>query len=458
MESLTRITLFAVLATLIGALAPLAAHADIFAAVNVAAPPPRTDFDVAIVNASLGTRVALPAGVNTTAFEVHPSISADGRRLVFRRFGGRDGQRVVLVDVTTGQSADLFTSTQIASNTVFNSTISRDGRFVYTGRRFVQSGSSFVAMATRTDVSSFPIGPFPQAPLLGNRFDATGIVTDVSVEVVRRSIAGGGLQLDLPYHLMRVLTGSEPGNLGKLVYYNAESSSYSLRSNTRIDYGYPRLSFQPRLSPHPLPLFEQRTYEPTSNAFGSSDVVFATDPGDPPVYRTAADESQPAAVAKPNAAPEEYHAFVRHEADGRDRLFVRDTETSTLLNPNGVDLGLVATRGIGAVSLYLKTVIASSQITLSGQVNATLLEPTRIGILVQRILGVTKDRGVKQYELERVGRVPLGDYGAGKVFTQWDFAVDGEPLPPGRYLVTLRALEGDLVRELGRSRVIHIRR
>jgi hypothetical protein len=64
--------------------------------------------------------------------------------------------------------------------------------------------------------------------------------------------------------------------------------------------------------------------------------------------------------------------------------------------------------------------------------------------------------GRKAYELETVGRFPLGSFGAGNVFTHWDFEVDGEPLPPGKYLVTLRAVEGDVVRELGEPQVLRI--
>ena len=123
----------------------------------------------------------------------------------------------------------------------------------------------------------------------------------------------------------------------------------------------------------------------------------------PGPINTTADESQ-VAVTRDGR----YFAFVRHGSDGHDRLFVRDLSTQTFLNPNGVDLGLVATRGIGSVSLYLRTVITASRITSTGGVTATLTQASGIGILVQRILGVTKERGQKQYELETVGRVPLG--------------------------------------------------
>src|SRR5438105_13124565 len=93
------------------------ARADIFAAVTVAAPAPRADLDVAVINASLGTRITLPASVNTTADEIHPSITLDGKRLVFeRRDAGAGTVRIVMVDLSTGQSADLFNGFETATN------------------------------------------------------------------------------------------------------------------------------------------------------------------------------------------------------------------------------------------------------------------------------------------------------------------------------------------------------
>jgi hypothetical protein len=86
----------------------------------------------------------------------------------------------------------------------------------------------------------------------------------------------------------------------------------------------------------------------------------------------------------------------------------------------------------------------------------TLASAASIGILVQRIVGTCGKGRRKQYELEDVGRYPLGSFGAGSVFTTWDFTVEGVPLPAGRYLVTVRAIEADLVRELGVPQVLKI--
>jgi hypothetical protein len=110
----------------------------------------------------------------------------------------------------------------------------------------------------------------------------------------------------------------------------------------------------------------------------------------------------------------------------------------------------------GSLSLYTRAVVLGSVISRVGTVNATLASAASIGIFVQRIVGKTQLLGRKAYELETVGRFPLGSYGEGNVFTHWNFEVNGEPLPPGRYLVTLRAVEGDVVRELGEPQVLRI--
>ena len=57
-------------------LAPGAARADVIAAVQVTGADGSPD--IAVMNASTGERATLPAGINTAAQELHPSISKDG--------------------------------------------------------------------------------------------------------------------------------------------------------------------------------------------------------------------------------------------------------------------------------------------------------------------------------------------------------------------------------------------
>ena len=64
---------------------------------------------------------------------------------------------------------------------------------------------------------------------------------------------------------------------------------------------------------------------------------------------------------------------------------------------------------------------------------ALLRQRHGVGILVQRVHG---------HHLERVGKVPLGTHGKGRLRLRWNLRVNGKPLHPGRYQITLRALDG----------------
>jgi hypothetical protein len=55
-----------------------------------------------------------------------------------------------------------------------------------------------------------------------------------------------------------------------------------------------------------------------------------------------------------------------------------------------------------------------------------------VGILVERVHG---------HHVTRVGRVPLGAHHKGSIRLRWDLRVNGKRLRPGRYRITLRALD-----------------
>ena len=63
---------------------------------------------------------------------------------------------------------------------------------------------------------------------------------------------------------------------------------------------------------------------------------------------------------------------------------------------------------------------------------AKLRHHEQVGILVQRVKGK---------HLKKVGRVPLGKHGKGRLHLRWNLRVNGKPLHKGRYRVTLRALD-----------------
>jgi hypothetical protein len=392
--------------------------------------------DIRIVNATLGTPVALPSNVNTSASEEHPSITRDGNRLVFRRvyYGTTIPRQTVVVDLVTGESATLFTSSE---NVVYGSAIRPQGSYVVTGRNFM---SSFATVWLSILSDGFP--RITKSTFVATQFDfrTSGRVVDVAVG-------------DPSWIAMHV----QASNLDQLLLVQRAVGSSTPLASQSYEYSQPALADNPQTV-----FFRQRRIYMLSGqkVFLPGDIAsrpaslgaFAGTPAILPFNRIDREESQPSITSDGR-----YLAFVRDTPSANDRLFVWDTQTQTLLNPNGVDMGMAFTSSrCGSTSVYTRPVFLSTAILSSGVVNATLISTASIGIFVQRIVGKTRVLGRKTYELETVGRVPLGSFGAGNVFTHWDFEVDGEPLPPGKYLVTLRAVEGDAVRELGEPRVLKI--
>jgi WD40 repeat protein len=424
-------------------LAPAAAPADIFAAVEVAAPPPRVDSDVAVLNASTGLRVALPAGTNTTAFEMHPGISTDGKRLTFERVDSVAGTfRVVVVDLVTSQSADLFNGFEAAQLGPSDPAISSSGDTVFAGGLFDQPRSpGFNSPVISTSLSAFPAGPFTHTTLRPQYdFPANGSVQDVT--------AGGSLV---------AFQETRQGFNGELILLNVGGRSSLAQARGNETYANPALA-----ATNPtIVVFDQRQL-PSSGTVGEGDIVFrpATVSGFvgtptvlPPIVNSEGDESQPALTAD-----ERYLGFVRHGSNGHDRLFLWDSQTQTLLNAQGVDLGAIDSHDTGSVSLYSKTLFLASQVTAQGLINIRLLDLSGIGIVVQRILGTGKVLGKQAFKLGPARRVPLGQFKKGRHAIHWNLEVNGRKLAPGRYLVTPRAVTPKVVvRELGRPRVIRVR-
>jgi len=80
-------------------------------------------------------------------------------------------------------------------------------------------------------------------------------------------------------------------------------------------------------------------------------------------------------------------------------------------------------------------------------IRARLQQRHPVGILVQRVSG---------HHLKRVGKVPLGTHRRGKLNLRWNLRVNGHKLRPGRYVITLRALDGHK-HVLGLSKRVRIR-
>jgi hypothetical protein len=429
------VTMAALVAAL---LAPAGARADLLAAVDVTGPDGSAD--VGVLNASTGTRVALPAGINTAAQERHPSITIDGKQLVFLRSDPAAGTiRVIFADLTNGESADLFTGFEVAQRPPSDPAILPTGGDVFTGAPFGREQSTFFADLIHTFRG--PSGSFTHSTLRPPYgFAVDGRTTQPT--------AGGHLRA--AYALQRGGTRSEVvlGGTGTL-------ASPPLGRADR-SYSHPALAGD--VGPTQL-LFVDRPFSKGDQ--GTGDIVFrpaipSTFPGTPtalPAIVNSGDESLPAF-----SPDERYVAFVRRTG-GHDRLFAWDSQTQTLLNPSGVDLGTLAAGESGNLSLYTRALFTVAVVAPTGLVTANLLQNSVVGLFVQRIVGRKKVLGRRAFKLRTVGRVPLGKFKRGHLRKRWDFKVGGKRLRPGRYLVTVRGVTPKrVVRELGKPKVIRIRR
>lgn len=430
------------------------ARGDVFAAVEVHAPGSRTDFDIEVVNAATGAQVPLPAGVNTTADELHPSISEDGSRLVFERRDSSAGTvRIIAVDLRTDQSSDLFTGLETAQDPPTSPTMSPDGQTVATGGRWQPSGSGFASVLTLTSLASFPSGPYAHETTHGFAGGTSpGQVTDV---------AAGGDHL----YAVRAVNAGDTELIG-LEGPSSESASGVSGPGPVVSFDDPALA----ASDPTFVLFATQNFSPFS---ASGDIQFlpiGPDPSDsgfelpsstltrlPAVVNTPQVESQPAVTAEGR-----FIAFVRHGTDRHDRLFLWDSQTQLLVNPSGVDLGAIDSSKVGSVGVYTQPVFSIAQVSLSrvSQValaNVATRQGSGLGILVQRIVGHHRILGRREYKLRPVGRVPLGFFKKGHHRLHWNLRVNGRRLHRGRYLVTLRAVTRQgVVHDLAKPDVIRI--
>ena len=422
--------LVAVLALLV----PGSASADIIAAVQVTGPDGSPD--IAVMNATTGERAALPAGINTAAQELHPSISKDGKRLVFLRLDPVAGtRRVIVLDTSTGQTADLFNGFEVAPAAAERPRDRPDGSVVFTGAPFAPvQGGGFRAEVVFTQLDNFPSGPFNRGAIAPQYNFAHQGPPRIPAAAASSSPTGRRAPASRPSVILSPLGGNSSSPL------------------TRTDH-----ALQPPGDRGHDPQLTLAVDRPVAG--GPGDIVFrpatvAGLPGTPtvlPPIVNAEDESLPAFT--PDSR---YVGFVRRYKT-RDRLYVWDSQTQTLLNAGGIDLGGIAFGDAGNLSLYFRPTFTFTNIR-QGIVTANLAVASGVGLFVQRITGRHRVLGKRAFKLRTVGRVPFGTFKKGRVRERWNLRVNGKRLRPGRYLLTVRAVRGKTVRELGKPKVIRIRR
>jgi len=442
------------------------ASADIIAAVDVPLPAGAStsvnqhpdQFDIALLNATTGTKFSLPTGVNTaTADEFHPSITPDGKWLAFERVDPSAGTtRIIAANMTTGQTADVFNVFDVGTFQPATPFVEADGSAVLTGTPF-----SLKPQWTETSLSGFPNPPSThtqtQFPIVeqmdGHTFDPIDTSFASAATVVNGS---NGTEAVVVHRVFA--SGSDTVFIGN-----------SFDQSASIGFAHPAIS-------DPTTDVEVMEHRSQGGCVATNQCAVAGQLG----YLSGGVAGKPIALpaivnapgldeAFPAFTPDgRYLGFVRQTADNHDRLFVFDTVTQTLLNEQGVDLGILGApfsardhvrRMEGNLSLRQTPVLTPLfQLALTGQLQFRLLTSTGVGLLVQRIVGHHKLLGHTVRTLKTIGRVPLGRFTRGTHTLHWNLRVAGHRLAPGTYLVTPRSVtKGQIVTGLGTPHVLKIR-
>jgi hypothetical protein len=289
-------------------------------------------FDIALLNATTGVRFSLPTAVNTsTADEFHPSITPDGKWLAFERVDPSAGTtRILATNLTTGQTADLFNTFDVGTLQPTTPFVEPDGSAVLTGAPF-----SLKPQWTETSLSSFPNSPFThtqtQFPIVEQMDGQTFDPVDSSFASAATVVNGSNGSEAVVVHRVFADGGSDTVFIG-----NGFDRSAS------IGFAHPALS-DPATD---VEVIERRSQGSCVGAnqcavLGQLGYLSGGVAGKPialPVIVNASglDEAFPAFT--PDGR---YLGFVRQNPDNHDRLFVFDTITQTLLNDQGVDLGIL---------------------------------------------------------------------------------------------------------------------
>ena len=412
-------------------------------------------FEIGLVNASTGTRLTLPAGVNTTDDELHPSLSVDGRYLTWMRtrllpkLNGDipvpSERTLFMLDRQTGVITTMATGNGAPAGPAF---ANRTNRTLTWGVRPHSTSCcilKFQAISADNTIggsTGFPLGFLP-APA-GQTLDGAHVAMD-----------------SVPLTNLGVSWVSTDANSGALL--NGATTLVGLREGGQL-----RADFGDAASPVSHPVFRRGDrYVALDKATGSdADVQTISFPDETALT--------PAPTPITTADPERMPAwspgglqlgFVR-TTGGRRVLPVYDLTPGlqTILNPP-IDLGADAptpqTRAFqsswGGLSIaessaldvpvvtcttnclrVLQTTTAT-KVVLSPTVSTTTKTQT-IGIFVARVTGKRELLGRTVPRIRPVGRVPLGKTRKGRNTFRWDRKVEGKRLKRGTYLLTYRAL------------------
>jgi hypothetical protein len=448
---------------LLGALAllPATASAGLIAAYDRFATG--RGFDIGLVNAATGAAITLPTGVNTTDDELHPTLTPDGRYLVFMRtklVPKLNGDIVPpfarTLFVAHRQAGTVTSLNQTGAGAVFSSASQlgwgihpeeiqgQPGRF----RTSRTSQFSAGAVSAITGERGFP----PSSGLVDTVHAEHGSVTEPDpIDLRPLSVSARYLS----YAAVDANSGALQSQTVQLTTARDFSSSMSGFVGQTRDYGSPT-------APAGHPDVRSDDYfafhlggDIQTDVFPGSDLAVAPAP-----ITTANPERDPA------WSPDGISLGFIRTSGGQRRLGVFNATPGIqdIVNPLaalGAEAPSPQTRAYqevwGGLSLAngppstgpliecgtlctsrLQTATSGSTVILA----PTLSTGSLIGIFVTRVVGKRTLLGRSAPRLRVVGKVPLGRANKGRNRKRWNGKVKGKRLRPGTYLLTYRSLKG----------------
>ena len=412
-------------------------------------------FEIGLVNASTGARLTLPAGVNTTDDELHPSLSVDGRYLTWVRMRllPKLNGDIPVPSERTLFILDRQTGTITAQNT---------GSGAPAGPSFANRTNRTLTWGVRPHNTTCCILKFQAISADNTISGSTGFPFGFVPAPAGQTLDGAHVAMDsVPVTNLGVSWVSTDANSGALL--NGATTLVGLRQGGQL-----RADFGDAASPTSHPVFRRGDqYVALDKTTGSdADIQTIAFPDETALTPAPA----PITTSDPERTPAWSPGglqlgFVRTTGGRRVLpLFDLTPGIQTILNPP-IDLGADAptpqTRAFqsswGGLSIAESSALdvpvvtctttcllrlqttSPTRVVLSPTVSTTTKTQT-IGIVVARVTGKRKLLGRTVPRIRPVGRVPLGKTRKGRNSFRWNGKVAGKRLKRGTYLLTYRAL------------------
>ena len=443
-------------------------------------------FQVRLVNAGTGAQISLPSGVNTTADELHPTLSHDGRYLVFMRtqlaptLAGDivppAARTIHLVDRTAGTVTQLAGGESPSGPTfgIFAPPATSQLAWGIAHRREIQTGAGTKVFA----VASALFGDGTLNPS-SSPFTFLPVSPTASQDVLTTHAAGDGVSQFDPVsqttksfgarYLTLAVTDRGTGAISRSFVHLSTlraGGPLGIEGTTRDvgDATAPAAHPTQRPADETLALHHATGSEADIKTFKMLGTGSSVEPTTAPAPITTTDAERLPAVTRLAPARLRAHDLRRPAARrlrphpghpgapehaGRHRRAGADAAAARLPGRAGraplAPLPRTSTPQISCDATCLSRLQNSTTTTTLSPKTTSPLLSTSIGIFVVRVTGKRTLLGAKVPRIKVVGRVPLGKLRKGRSTFRWPSKVDGKRLKPGTYLLTFRSLRRDRI-------------